>query len=72
VYLLPITDAAQRIEREGRVAHPGVAVVVVAVAADPFWQRGRRRGEDRARLGVDQQLEGEQAAGDRFRPEAVI
>ena len=38
----------QRLHREARVAHPGVAVVPVALAADALRQRRRRRGDDRA------------------------
>ena len=41
----------QRVDGEGGVADPHVAVVPVLVAADPFGQRRRRRGGDRPGVG---------------------
>ena len=38
----------QRLHGQAGVAHPGVAVVPVALAADGLRQRGGRRGDDRA------------------------
>ena len=52
----------QAAEREGRVAHPGEAVVPVALAARRLGQRGRRRGDQRAGRRVGQALERQRAA----------
>ncbi len=48
-------------ERERGVADPAVAVVPVAMAADQLGQRGRGRGEERARRGIGQPLQHEGA-----------
>src|SRR5581483_5947248 len=65
-------EARERVHREGRVADPAEAVVVVALAADPLGQRrGRGRG-DRAGRRLDQQLQRERAADDRVAPRAVV
>ena len=61
-------EADQRIDGEGRVAYPGVAVVPVLVPADPFRQRGGDSGGDGAtRLG-DQRLQRQSGAGGHRSP----
>ena len=72
VHLLAEAERDQGVEREGGVAYPRVAVVVVAVAADALRERGRRRGGDRARRRVHEQPEGERAAGDGVDPRPVV
>ena len=54
----------QRIEREGGVAQPAVAVVPVAHAATCFGQRGRGRSDDAAGLCEGQRLERDQRTHD--------
>ena len=51
------TGVEQRVERERRVAQPAVAVVPVALAADPLRQRRRRRGDDAAGRLVRERLQ---------------
>jgi hypothetical protein len=57
LYLLGQAEANEGVEREGGVAHPRVAVVVVLIAADRLRERRRRRGRDAAVRGVDEELE---------------
>jgi len=38
VHLRPQTEVDQRVDRKGTIAYPAVAIVVVAVTADPFGQ----------------------------------
>ena len=52
----------QRLQRERRVAHPGVAVVPVALAAGRLGQRGRRRRDRRAGRHVRQALDRQRRA----------
>ena len=61
----------QRLQRERRVAHPGVAVVPVALAARRLGQRGRQRRHRRAGRHVGQALDGEGRALERV-PQAVV
>ena len=61
----------QRLQREGRVAHPRVAVVPVALAAGRLGQRGRQRGDRRAGRHVGQALDRERRALDRVAPAVV-
>ena len=61
----------QRLEREGRVAHPGVAVVPVALAAGSLGQRGRQRRHGRAGRHVGEPLDRERGALDRL-TEAMV
>ena len=61
----------QRLEREGRVADPGVAVVPVALAAGGLRQRGRERGDGRAGRHVGEPLDRERGALDRV-AEAMV
>ena len=68
--LLGEAQPEQRVHREGGVAHPGVAVVPVALAADLLGQRRGRRGDQRAGRGVGHQLQRDRRALDlsRHRP----
>ena len=69
---LPVeVEPVQRLQREGRVAHPGVAVVPVALAARRLGQRGRERRDRRAGRHVRQALDRERRALDRI-AEAVV
>ena len=52
----------QRLEGQGGVAQPAVAVVPVALAAEVLGQRGGRRRHDAAGVVVGQQAQGEQGA----------
>ena len=61
----------QRLQRERRVAHPGVAVVPVALAARRLGQRGRRRRHRRAGGHVGQALDRQRRALDRRHPLVV-
>ena len=55
-------EPEQRVEGEGRVADPRVAVVPVAAAADLLRQARRRRGDHRPGRLVREQLEHERGA----------
>ena len=55
-----------------RVAHPGVAVVPVAAAADGLGQRRRRRRADRAGRLERQRLEHAAAVVDEVAPRSVV
>ena len=61
----------QRLQREGRVAHPRVAVVPVALPARRLGQRRRQRGHRRAGRHVRQPLDRERRPLDRL-AEAVV
>ena len=64
---LPVeVEPVQRLQGERGVAHPGVAVVPVALAAGRLGQRCRGRGDRRARRHVRQALDREHAARDRL------
>ncbi len=56
----------ERLDREARVADPGVAVVPVALAADGLGQRGRGCGDDRAGRAVGEALEHARAEPDEL------
>ena len=62
--LLVVARVHQRLQREGRVAQPAVAVVPVARTAELLGQRGGRSGNDAARRAVGQRLERDQRARD--------
>ena len=62
----------QRLHGEAGVAHPGVAVVPVALAADALGQRGGRRGDDRAAGLEGQPLQHPAAVVDQVAPRAVV
>ena len=69
---LPVeVEPVQRLQREGRVAHPRVAVVPVALAARRLGQRGRQRRHRRAGRHVRQALDRERRALDRVAPAVV-
>ena len=64
-------EPVQRLEREGAVADPRVAVVPVALAAGGLGQRGRQRGDGRAGRHVGEALDRERRALDRVPPAVV-
>src|SRR5436190_7333544 len=64
MYLHEQLEVDQRVEREGGVANPGVAVVVVPVTCDSLGKRCRRRGRNSTRRDVREQAERERAAAD--------
>ena len=64
-------QVVQRPQGEGRVPHPGVAVVPVAFAARRLRQRGRQRGDGGAGRHVGQPLDGQRRALQRFPPPVV-
>ena len=66
--LVEETGPEQRVEREGGVAQPAVAVIPVAAAAELLGQAGGRRGHDAAARSVGQRLEREQGAPERVAP----
>ena len=69
---LPVeVEPVQRLQREGRVAHPRVAVVPVALPAGGLGQRRRQRGHGRPGRHVRQPLDRERRALDRL-AEAVV
>ena len=61
----------QRLEREGAVADPGVAVVPVALAARGLGQRGRQGGHGRAGRHVREPLDRQRGALDRIAPVVI-
>ena len=69
---LPVElQPVQRLQRERRVAHPGVAVVPVALPSRRLRQRRRQRGDRRAGGHVGQALDRECRALDRV-PVAMV
>ena len=60
-----LADAEKGADADAGVAGPGIAVVPVADPAGVFGERGCRCRDRRARRGVGQQPQGEQAAGHR-------
>jgi hypothetical protein len=65
-------ELEERIEGEGRVANPAVAMVPVAFAADLLRQRGRRGGGDRAGWRVHKQLQRQGATNHRVPIGALV
>ena len=64
---LPVEiEPVQGLQREGRVAHPGVAVVPVALTAGGLGQRRRERRHRRPGRHVRQALDGQHRALDRI------
>ena len=70
--LLGEAEAEQRVHRERRVAHPGVAVVPVAGSADQFGQRGGGCGDHRAGRRVRHELQRDGRAFDHLPPAAGV
>ena len=70
--LLGEPEPEQRVEREGGVAHPRVAVVPVACAAEPLRQAGGGGGHDRAGRRVCEQLERERRAVHHLAPAPAV
>ena len=69
---LPVeVQVVQRLQREGRVAQPGVAVVPVALTAGRLRQRGRERRHRGAGRHVRQALDRQRRALDRIAPAVV-
>ena len=62
----------QRLEGQGRVAQPAVAVVPVALAPEVLRQRGGRRGDDAAGVHVREAAQGDQAAHHLAAPLPVV
>ena len=61
----------QRLQRERRVAHPGVPVVPVAFAARRLGQRGRERRHRRAGRHIREPLDRQRRALDRLPPPMI-
>ena len=72
VGLLGEADAHEAVQREGRVAQPGVAVVPVARAADVLGQAAGRRRDDGAGRLVGEQLEHQRRARDDLAPAPAV
>ncbi len=70
--LLGEPQAQQRVHAERSVAHPHVPVVPVAFPAEPLGQTGRRRGHDRARRRVREQLQREGRAMHHLPPPPLV
>ncbi len=71
VGLLVEIQPVERLQGEGRVAHPGVAVVPVALTTRRFRQRRRERRHGRSGRHVGQALDRERRARDRVAEEVV-
>src|SRR5262249_13848905 len=65
-------EPEQRVDGEGGVAHPHVAVVPVALAAELLGQAGGGRGDDGAGGGVGEELQGEGGAVHHLAPAAPV
>ena len=65
-------ESEQRMDREGGVPDPGVAVVPVAFAADLLREAGGGCGHEGAGGGVGHQLERDRRAGDHLAPAAAV
>ena len=72
VRLVVVPEISERLEREARITRPRVAVVPVQLAARLFRERSRRRGDDRAGRGVDEQLEQQCAPDHLVAPGPVV
>ncbi len=70
--LLAIAIGEQRVQREGGVAQPAVAVVPVAHAAWHLRQRSRRRGDHPAGRVVDRSFQDHQRPNHLFAPPAAV
>ena len=70
--LVGVAEPHEGVERERRVADPGVAVVPVAHAADLLGQAEGGRGDDRAVLLRDEQLQRQRGAVDHLAPAALV
>ena len=69
---LPVeVQPVQRLQGERRVAHPGVAVVPVALASGRLRQRRRERGHRRAGRHVREALDRQRRALDRLAPPVI-
>ena len=70
--LLHVAQAQQRVDGEGAVPDPGVAVVPVALPADLLGQPGGRRRDRRAGRRVGHQLQRDGRTGDHLPPPAGV
>ena len=70
--LLGEPEPEQRVEREGSVTHPRVAVVPVTFAAELLRQAGGGSGDDRAGRRIGEQLERERRTMDRLAPSPAV
>ena len=69
---LPVeVQPVQRLQGEGRVAHPGVAVVPVPLASGRLRQRRRERGHGRAGRHVREALDRQRRTLDRLPPPVI-
>jgi hypothetical protein len=66
------SEPGERADREGEVAHPRVAVVPVALAADLLGQAGRSGGYDRALGPIGEELQRRRGAVDHLSPSAAV
>ena len=70
--LIDKAQAHKGINREGRIANPGIAVIPVTLAPRGFRQAKGGGRNDRALLARGQQLEGQGRAVDHFPPASAI
>ena len=69
---LPVeVEKVERLQGEGRVAHPGEAVVPIALAPGGLGERGRQRGDRGAGWHVGEALDRQRRALDRLAPAVV-
>src|SRR5829696_1523208 len=66
------SEAEQGVEGRRAVPNPGVSIVPVAYPAKLFGQGGGRRGGDRPRRGMNQELQGKCAAHHRLAPRTFV
>src|SRR6266478_6747107 len=65
-------DTQKRVNRKGRVAQPGIAIIPIARATDHFGKTGRGSCDDRPRRFKRQQLEHERGSLYQFTPTAPV
>src|SRR3989475_8781175 len=70
--LLTTAELEERLDREGGVTDPAVAVIPVALAADRLRQRRGRRRRDGAGWREDEQLQRQRAPHDGIAPGASV
>ena len=70
--LVHVATGHQRVEGEGRVTEPAIAVVPVPHAAEPLGQGGRGRGHQPAGRRVRERLQRDEGAHHRLLPGAVV
>src|SRR5262249_3602178 len=70
--LARVTETQECVDRESRVADPGVTIIPVPDASDFLRKAGRRRCDDRAARVERQQLEHESGTLNHLAPAALI